>query len=141
MEKAIVKFLFFRYSYFWYFLCAHLAHYPINHKQDGAISHFPVISHTRLPPHQETPKQPTKTGPQQKTTRSHLHPPRNTNHSAAWQYRASKAKTDLMRPTNRIKISHARTTIPTGKIPGNPKNTICEIRQPTETTGHKSETE
>ena len=55
-------------------------------------------------------------------------------------HRAVQTKNDLANQTSGIKMSHARTTIPTEKLRGNPKITICKTRQHPETTGHNSTT-
>jgi hypothetical protein len=66
-EKAIVKFLFFMYSIFWYFYRACLAQYSRIRKQEGAISLFPAISNGTISSRINTKLQAdTKTHPTKK---------------------------------------------------------------------------
>lgn len=70
-------------------------------------------------------------------------PERNTpyspqKHKAQHTARSPRmAKNDPMRFANRITISPSRTTIPTEKNPGNPKNMPVKTRQHLEMTRHK----
>jgi hypothetical protein len=136
MEKAIVKFLFFAYSHFWYFFRAHLAHYSITDKQEDAISRSATIPQRRIRQGTKTEKQADVEQPQPGANRDFPGPATKTSDMTHGHHRHGQARNDPAPMPRRIKISLARTTIPAEGNPDNPKIAPMKIGQQAEITRH-----
>ena len=138
MEKAIVKFLFFIYSHFWYFYRAHLAPYMSSDKSESAISHFQTIFATWNQKRGKPEKRADTESFPPKANHNHPDPTTKTPGTTHRRHRYRSAKNDPAPPRSRIKISLSRTTITAGGNQDNPKITPMKIWQHHEITRYKN---